>query len=322
MSTSLSVARSTLRPDLGQTMEAIDLTEQKMGLIGLRVAPVFDVLQQAGTFTKLPIESLLVNPPDTSRNADGSYNTLNGTADTDNYATKENGLAERVDERERNMLLSYFDAEQIAASRVVHANLLAHTTRVISAITALTFNGTNSANAAAKWNTGSASPIKDVDTGRITMRNTYGIKPNAMVLEWEAFLAVRREPQILDALFGSVNPENSANVTAAMLAQVFDLDEVIVSESQKNTANEAKAAVLAASWDKTLSLLFRKEDGNDLKRPQFMRTFHWSADGSNLGETFESYYSEEKRSDYVRHRMDTQEKVLYAPAAYEIKVVL
>lgn len=321
MSTSFSQARSTLRPDIGEVMESIDLIAQREGLIGLGVAPVFDVVHQAGTFSKIPIKSLILGDVETRRNSDGTYNSVNGEMIQDSFATEENGLEEIVDRREQATWLSYWDGEKMAADRVTYNDVLAHTKRVVSAIGALDWTG-KEASAAAKWNTGSANPQKDVDDGRIAMRNAYGLLPNCLMLGYEAYLRVRTEPAILDALFGSVNPENAANVTAKMLATVFDLEEVIVSMAQKNTANELKDAVLADVWDKTKALLFVRRTDRNLQRPHFMRTFHWSEDGSMLGTEYETYYSNEKRSDVVRHRMDTQEKVLNAEAAYRINAVL
>jgi hypothetical protein len=53
----------------------------------------------------------------------------------------------------------------------------------------------------------------------------------------------------------------------------------------------------------------------DLREPCLGRTIHWGEDGSQIGGLFESYYSDERRSNIVRCRHDVDEKIIYAEAA-------
>ena len=72
------------------------------------------------------------------------------------------------------------------------------------------------------------------------------------------------------------------------------------------------------SRDKTKAFLFRRATGQNLREPQYARTFHWGADGSNIGAVVESYRSNTRRADIIRARMDTDEKEIYADVAQVI----
>ena len=63
-------------------------------------------------------------------------------------------------------------------------------------------------------------------------------------------------------------------------------------------------------------MICKTPDSNDIQEPCVGRTFHWSADGSSMGGTVETYRDETKRSNIVRVRQDTDEKVLYAATGH------
>ena len=56
--------------------------------------------------------------------------------------------------------------------------------------------------------------------------------------------------------------------------------------------------------------------GRDFREPCIGRTFHWSADGSSIGGTVESYRDETVRADIIRVRHDVDELVLYPQAGH------
>ncbi len=320
MATQLTVANSNIRPDLAEVMLPIDVEEQIRGLVGLQIFPVFESETQGGEYFFQPTKSIITNVPDTRRGADGSFPTINGEVSKKSFSCSEHGLSERVEDREQAMYGSFFDCEEMAAQRVVLSNLRKHTERVVAALDAA--NLAEEAAAAVWSNASTAAPIDDIDDASVDMRNTYGIRPNALCMEWEAFIRVRRCAQVLEAVFGSTNPERADSITPQILAQIFDLREVIISDSQKNSANEGQDAVLATVWDRTKALLFRKSTERNLRLPQLGRTFHWKRYGSVIGRTFESWYSEERTSAMVRQRMDVDENVCYAPAGTWITGVL
>lgn len=312
MPTSPSTQFATLRPDLRDTLMEFDLAGDQAGFVGLKIAPVLEVQKPAGEFGRIELKEMLKSRS-TKRAIDGTYAQGGGKGTKDSFSTDEEGLEERVDDREAETYGDWWDAEQLAAARCFDAVLRGHNDRVIQK--ALGISNTSAASAA--WtDTANAEPIDDVRTAKLAVRDRVGIVPNVMVIDYDRFEFLKDCGQIVERIkYSGRDDPKRRSITLDALASVFDLDEVIVSGSVKNTANEAQAAALASMWDKTKALLFRRERGMDLKRPQFMRTFHWGADGSQIGGVIEDYRDESRRSDIIRVRMQVQEKVIYADVA-------
>ena len=101
-----------------------------------------------------------------------------------------------------------------------------------------------------------------------------------------------------------------------MLAQVFDLDFIIVAGSSKNSAKEGQSATPAQIWSNEYAMLCKIATGGDMREPCIGRTFHWADDGSSIGGTVESYRDEKVRGDVIRVRHDVDEIVLYPEAGH------
>jgi hypothetical protein len=101
-----------------------------------------------------------------------------------------------------------------------------------------------------------------------------------------------------------------------MLAQVFDLDFVIVAGSSKNGAVEGQAAAPSQIWSGEYAMVCRVATTNDMREACVARTFHWSEDGSSIGGTIEEYEEPQSRGKIIRVRHDTDEVVMYAQAGH------
>lgn len=319
MPTTLSAAVETPRPDIRDRLDKFDLEADQAGFVGLKIAPALEVSEAFGQFPTQELKDRLKSH-NTERNFDGSYPSTEHKTGKGSYATEEHGIEERVDDRYAKMYGNWVDAEELAAQGTRDAVLRNHNARVIAA--ALSISTTNAAGTA--WSTTATSdPIANLRAARLAMR-ARGVQPgNCLVIDWEAYEYLLDNDKILERVkySGHYDPRRG-NITVAAVAQALDVEELIISGSIKNTANEAQAASIASMWDKTKALLFRRVTGKNTKLTQFMRTFHWGADGSQIGGTFESYYSPERRGEVIRNRMDTDEKLLYEEAGQIITGVL
>lgn len=314
-----STSLATLRPELGTFME-FDLEMQRRGYIATQVLPVLEVAKQAGSFGIVSLESLLQNR--TVNRAPGSnYNRGNYTFDDMSYATKERGFEEPVDDREATMYRDYFDAEQLAAARAYEAVLQATEQRVAAQI----FNPTTWTGASLttvvtnEWDdAATATPITDIEAAVRAVWNGTGLWPNALIINRHVFRNLRNCDQIIDRIAsqGAGSPTKATDITADMLARVFDLDRIIVGGNPKNTAKEGQTASLAPVWSNEYAMVAKIATTNDIREPCLGRTIHWSEDGSEVGGMIESYRDETVRSDVIRVRHDVDEKTLYIQAAH------
>lgn len=314
MSGTPTAALGTLRPDLG-TMMQFDLEQDRQGFVGLQVLRPMEIAEQAITWGKIKLESLLQNR-DTKRTDDGSYprGTYNFTTDT--VATEEGGLEERVDRRRAARYRHYFDAEVVAAMRTRDGVLREQEKR----IAALVFNTATWAGAALTtaagipWSTfATAAPITDVEAACRKVWDGTGIWPNAIVLSKRKFRDLRLCTTVKDVIAstGAGDSVKAGGITKEMLAQVFDLKYVIVAGGAFNSANEAQARSVASIWSNTQAMVCRVAETDNIEEPCIGRTFHWAEDDSEIGTVYETYYDESRRSDIVRNRHDVKEKVLY-----------
>jgi len=301
------------RPDLGATMEQIDLDASRNGFVGLRLMPVAEVAEQSADVGKIPVAELL-RDLDTKRASTGAYGRSEFTFGEYFYATVDHGHEVPIDDRLKRIYRRYFDAEVVATKRARDTVLRAHEKRVC---TRLVNTGTfTNAAAGTIWSThASADPVADILTRKIAVRNACGLMPNVVAMDWEAFQHCRECDSVIDRLkySGFQNPEAS-KITAMVLAQVFDVEEVIVAGGQTNTAarKETQTLSMGSLWTKTVVGVGVRAKSIDVQEPSVGRTYHWSADGSDIGTVVETYRDERTRGDVVRARFDVDERVHYA----------
>jgi hypothetical protein len=315
-----STSLSTLRPDIASSLMEFDLAMDRAGFIWNKVFPVIDVDASAGNFGRIPIAQLLQSP-ETARSSGAGYSRGNWTFEPDSYATAEYGREEPVDDRQAKMYRRYFDAEVISAQRALDA-VLRNGERRVAAKVFNTTTWTGSALTTAvtiPWSThATATPIDDVEAAVQKVWDGSGLWPNALVINRKVFRHLRRCQQIIDAIeaSGAGSSAVAAVVTAQRLAECFDLDQVIVAGSGKNTANEGQSVALSQIWSNSYAMVCRVATTNDFQEPCIGRVFHWSEDGSEIGGHVETYREEQTRSDIQRVRHDVDEKRLYTQAGH------
>lgn len=310
---------ATLRPDLA-SFEEFDLEMQRRGYIGTQVLPVMNVAKQSGTFGKITLESLLHNRS-VDRAPGSGYSRSDWDFGEDNFATKERGAEEVLDDREVELYAEFFDAEQIAAARAYEAVLQAQEQRIAALLfNATTWTGADLATAVTnEWDDATnATPIDDVEAAVRSVWDGTGLWPNSLILNRRVFRNLRNCDQIIERIqsAGAGSPTKPTDITAQMLAAVFDLERIIVGGNPKNTAAEGQAATISPIWSDEYAMVAKLATTSDMREPCLGRTFHWAADGSMPGGTIESYRDETVRGEIVRVRHEVQEKVLYVGAAH------
>lgn len=308
-----SESLATLRPDLGGSMEEFDLAADRMGFIGNRVLPVIESDKPSGTFGTIPIEQLL-KAAETRRHSRSGYPRGKWTFEDQTFQTKEYGWEEPVDDRDEQFYGDYFDAEMISAELARDVVLRAHEIRAAAAVFHATTFGSPTA-VTNEWDDyANAVPLDDVETEVQAFFNACGLWPNALVINRIVFRNLRNCEQVIDRIAsqGAGSPTKPTDITAAQLAAVFDLEEVIVAGSAKKASNEGAATLdIDSVWSSEYAAICRVAKTNNIKEPCIGRTIHWGADGSQIGATMETYRDETVRSNIVRARHDVDQKIFY-----------
>lgn len=312
-----SSSLATLRPDLGGSLEEFSTAMDRLAFIGLRVLPVFETARQAGVFGKIPIEQLLANR-DTERAPGSGYNRGQFQFTTDSYACEEHGAEEPVDDRESRMYADYFDAELVSTERARDVVLRNHERRVADAVFNATTFTSQTTSIVEEWDDyDSAVPIDDVETAVRAVWARCGLWPNSLIINRTVFRNLRQCEQIIDriASSGAGMPTRAADITAAQLAAVFDLQNIIIAGGAYNASTEGQDVSISSIWSNEYAMVARIVTSNDIREPGLGRTFHWGEDGSQIGGTIESYRDETVRGDVIRCRHDVDEKLLVTEAA-------
>ena len=309
-----STALNGYRPDLGMMFE-FDVEMDRLGFIANSMAPVFEASEQNGTLGIIPLKELRQTPT-TGRDNRGNYSRVDFKFEDEAYATKENGLEMPIDSRRAKIYRNWFDFETVSMSLTLNMVLRAYEMRVAALChDTATFTGAAKTTVIThEWNDWTnAVPLTDVLGAKLDIWGATGIYPDALQINKRQFDNLRNVDQITAKIASSGAGETikPAMITKEILAHCFDLREIVVADSSKDTALEGQDVTIAQIWSDEYSFLFKKAQTNRIEEPTLARTIHWGEDGSTIGGQTETYYEDQSRGDIARVRMDTQERLMY-----------
>lgn len=160
------------------------------------------------------------------------------------------------------------------------------------------------------------TPITDVTAARRAMQlKSGGFKPNTMVIGKEVRDILINHPDILARLNGGATVSNTALITNAKLAEIFEVENLYIMEAVKNSSVEGVAESNAFIGGKH-ALLVHTPSSAGLMTPAAGLTFAWNniPGVSNLGVTVESYSDDALRRQQVAEHIQVK-------MAYDMKVV-
>jgi len=161
-----------------------------------------------------------------------------------------------------------------------------------------------------------STPIQDVTAARRAVQlASGGFKPNTMVVGKEVRDKLINHPDILARLNGGATVTNTALITDAKLAEIFEVENFYVMEAVKNSSVEGVAESNAFIGGKNALLCYTPSNAG-LMSPAAGLTFAWNnLEGvNNLGITVESF------SDDALKRQQIAE-MIQVKMSYDMKVV-
>jgi hypothetical protein len=323
-----TTALTTLRPDLGEYVE-FNLPADRDGYIGHLVLPHLPVDRQAGTYPVIPKEELLTRRPDMKRAAGSGFNRTTMRFDAKTYSTQQYGIEELVDKRQREMYADYLDAEKYASMRSMHNTLKEAEYRVAEAVfNATTYTGAALTTAVSiPWSThATATPLDDIEAAFAKVWDGTGLLPNALIVSWKLFRHLRLCAQVVDkiASSGAGSSVEPGKITAAQLATVFALKQVIVAGGTGNVATTVDGFTPATIWDSTKAMVARIPETRDVFEPGLGRTFQWNEGSNGNGEArllVEMYEEPQTRGNVYRVLHDVEEKLIYPECGHLLTAV-
>ncbi len=301
---------------LGASLMEFDLKVSKLGFIAPFVFPIFNVAKQASTFGRVTIESLLQRQ-NSNRTSGGNYNRGNWKLAPDQYATRERGFEEPIDDREAEIFADFLDAIEVSGDRAMDVplrNMEEDVKNVVFSTTIFTGNLTTAVTT--PWSDkDNSKPVDDMNDAIQSVYDTSGLVANTLAISWKTWKNLKDNAQVIDRIKFS-GRDDPKKVTLQALATLFDIEEILVGGATLNTANETKPAAITTLWDTDKAQVFVKNDSRDLRQPTLGRIFNWTADGGSAEGRVEMYRDEKARSNIARARMDTDEKLLLREAGH------
>jgi hypothetical protein len=312
----------TPRPEVAAYLEQATLFSELF--IGARVAPPVAVDRRSGFYPVFGInQSNLLRGESKPRAPGSSYNRIKREHTLDSYDTEEFGIEQLVpDENVQELGAFNLDYAQKATEWALRDIQLGHESRVAS----LAFNPANfslitSGTAYTSANIGDAGFDigLDVDLAKaqITKRGERSDAAALIALMSEdVFIRARSSRRLINRVRGTVSTDSQLVLSESEMAQALGVREVLVGRSVRDTSNQkAASSTLTNIWSNSY-LWVGHASAPDAGNTNFlngsaMATIFWREDTASLL-TSESYREEAQRSEVVRARMHTDEKIVDA----------
>jgi len=306
---------NTLRPDLGAVAIEYALEASQRGFIGVEVMPVFETPEQSGEYPVIPVESLL-KLQDTKRAARSAYGRSDYEFESADFACKEDGWEEPVDDGEAKMYATYFDAEELAVQRALDVVLRAQEKRIATAVMNTTNFSVN--NVSVKWTApATAVPRANIKAARTALRNATGLEGNAVILSLDTFENAMLCAEFLDHV-KYTNPVLLENFETQkkLMALYLGIDRVLVGNASYDAGKKGQALSATAIWPTAYGMVAQiGTNAQDLREPCLGRSFLWTADTPD-NVVVEQYREDQTRSDIYRVRQYMDEKFVCIAAGY------
>lgn len=312
-------AAAVSRPEIKVFLE--QAREADKGLIAERVLGVYQSEGMTGRYPRYELldGGLLDVETGTERAPGGGYKRVNRKWKWDTYDCKDRGLESEIDDTNAAEIKKFFDLE-VSESKLVRRNVaLGYEKRVadlVMSAAASGFTATNSAVAYTEANIATIDLARDVTAGKEYLE-ARGVSPDglSMVLSNTVWNRLRRSTKLLSYVFGNTNNMGNQKLSLAQVAEALEIKEIIVGGRSLNGGKKGTLN-LVNPWGTSTVLLAHLESG-DFNAGGIGRTITWTEDADGLYVS-ETYRDEKIRSDVVRVRQNTVEKIIDTNEGYLI----
>jgi hypothetical protein len=255
-------------------------------------------------------------------------NRIGQSISNDSYFADVYGLGMDFDEQTLSNEDAMLDIRSAGATTLVNRLLIHREEQFAASFFAAGIWGTDATPSNLWSDYTNSTPIRDVTTARRTMQlKSGGFKPNTMVIGKEVRDILINHPDILARLNGGATVTNTALITDAKLAEIFEVENFYVMEAVKNTGAEGLTESNAFIGGKN-ALLVHTPRTAGLMTPAAGLTFAWNnvPGVSNLGVTVESFSDDalkrQQVAEHIQVKMSYDMKVVGADLGYFFEAVI
>jgi hypothetical protein len=305
------------RAEISQAVFEAASNSASLPFIGLEVLPVYSVAARSGEYVKIdlgPGEAYNVDALRTAPGTDRSRVTRRFT--TDNYACTSYELEELLPDETSADLGRYFDVEVSSATFLNNSLLISHEQRVADLVFG---SGISAISASAAYTAGSIDTLdiaKDVDDAQTELAKR-NVVADTVILSLQVFNRIRRSTKLLNNLFGPVkNVAQARPASAEEVAAALNVSRVLIGRGARNGAKKGQTYSGSFIWGNN-KVVVAKLGAGEFTAGGLGRTLLWSEDSPTPLVT-ETYRDEARRSNVIRCRQNTAEKLIDASCAIGI----
>jgi len=304
----MALTTTTIRGDIAQAVYEGRSNRQNL-FIGTDVMPLYVADVRSGEYLKINLGGSEALNDDATKVAPGAaYPRVSRKFTSDTYNTTEYGLEEVLPDATQRDLARFLDVEVAVADMLLSQITIGHEARVATATFAA--NGLTAISASADYTEANITAFdvpRDVAGAKLELAK-YGVLPNTLIMSASVFERVRRSAKVQNQFFGVVPSDQCRLLSEQEVAAAVGVDRVLVGRAPKNTAKKNQAYSGGFIWGNTyMSLAYIA--GGEFAAGGFGRTILWGAD-SPVPFVAETYRDEARRSNVLRVRQHTSEKVI------------
>lgn len=306
-----SSTNNTPRQDLLGAFSEYDPSQ--FGFIATELFPVFKTDEYSGTFGKIPMEAHMALLK-TKRALGAATSRSSWEPESDTFALAEYSHEEPLDTTGTRIYRSWFNTEEVAAQRtrgIIERDYERDVAAAVFNTTTFPLSGTTGLGITNEWDDATNGvPIDDVMAG-IEALEGKGLIADTLVITRNTHRALSNASQILNRIKYVSSTVTDGLLPASVLAQVLNVQRIIVAGAHYNSANPGATATAAGIWSDEYAFLCKTYAGADLASPHIGRTFELTDGG------FEVYETPIDAKRYaIGATFHRQAKVLYSGAGF------
>ena len=256
------------------TLSNVAINYKPMGFIADMIAPIVTVPKQSNHYAIFQ-RADKIRQPNTLRAPGTRATRVDQDVSSDTYFADNYALYSPVTIEDRA------NADPIYMSQIINSRvefitdllMLDWEIRVAALITSGSV-GTNAAVSSA-WN-GAGDPLGDINSMIDSVQDACGVRPNRMVLGLDAWKSLRRDSNVRNIIFGNNN--GGGYPSTAQVAEIFEVDEILVGGAYENTAAEGLTESLAKVWGDHVTIYYAPS-APTIEQASFMYSFRWATGG-------------------------------------------
>lgn len=307
-----------LRGDLRGVVE--EAFHQDALYIGGQVLPALPVPVRAAQYPVMKKAGAnLLRRVVAKRGPNGNYARITRTYENDNYTCQEYGFETPVGDPDKKDVSRFFDLESSETRFAYRQVQLDHEIRTAAKIfDPSVFSLTTSATAYTEALAASFDVALDVDNAKqqIQIRGE-DITSLTGVMSLNVFNRIRASTRLQNRVRGKASTDTQLTLDKQDVAAALGLKEILVGAAVYDTSKEGQAASLSNIWGNTyiwIGNIAKPSGPEDYFSGGVGFTLFWEEDASELV-VVESYREEQTRSNIIRGRQHTAEKIVLAAGA-------